>query len=339
MIFTSTSSPGAGGWRGIELNSSASSIDHAEIRYTGAAFHAGVEITGASPSITSSEIHHGYQGILWSAGGSPQIAGNEIHDNQTDGVYAALSVVDSGAVDIHDNDVHDNSASGITVSGGGSSIAGTSLGGNDIDSNGGEAMRFSGVDIPTDIGDNTLTSNHFNALFLSGTFTASTTLADHAWGYNPGNLTVASGATLSIAAGADFYNSGKWTIRGDLEIDGTSSDQVTLGGSWLGLDFKLGSGGSIDNADISGAQGDQAIYAIGSPPSVTNSQIHDNLHSGLIFDGDSGHQRQHRRPRQRDHRQWRLGRDRAERRIAPRGHQHGRQHDRGQREPDQLPGW
>jgi parallel beta-helix repeat protein len=131
----------------------------------------------------------------------------------------------------------------------------------------------------------------------SGTFTV------------PFNVTVASGATLTISADSElrFTSAGKLTIDGTLNAQGTSSQGITFmsananpsPGAWYGIringaatfdyctmkhatygvNYYTGSTGSISNSDL--LYNRYGVYAYKSNPNVQNCQIHHNSYDGV----------------------------------------------------------
>ena len=271
----------AGSWRNIkfEAGSGASILDHVEVSYGGASTNtAGIEITGASPTITHSVIRNSkYSGIRILEGGSPEIAYNEVKSNNGAGiVYEGHA---SGDVNVHNNVVQANLGMGINVNASGASFS-RALGGNTLVSNGGSPLNYSGPDIPPDITTNTFKENTYEEILVSGTISHSST-----WG--PAGVPVRFGSTVVLASGVtlnldpgSYIRSPKMTVFGTLKSEGTATRPVTLtgpneekGGEWTGINLQAGSGASVINyTEVAyGGSGGPMLNVKGVSPTITNS--------------------------------------------------------------------
>ncbi|MDX6587303.1 MAG: hypothetical protein QOI31_1776 [Solirubrobacterales bacterium] len=255
--------PAAGDWEGITLtNSGSSSLGHAEIRYA----KTGVQVSGGSPSITSSFLHdnwaavkstaaspqitdneiadnHGsFKTIEITGGGSPLVAYNEISGNGDFGPSSsyALSYIasgtQSGQPSIHDNTFSENNANAISVSTSTAPVQLQALSDNTITDNNGVAIAYSGDRVPPDIDENTVTGNSSNTVRVGGTLRDSTTWEERDFPfYLPGSegLTVASGTTLTLDHGVSFRGhaatyAGSLNVKGTLLANGTAADPIVF---------------------------------------------------------------------------------------------------------------
>jgi RHS repeat-associated protein len=297
VLFTSTSDSAAGQWKGIAFNSgsSASIIDHAEVRYAGSFSNVpAIKINGVSPTITHSTVRNStYWGIQVEGGGSPEIAHDEVLNNGRSGIFYNAGTGNTGAINIHDNVVENNSESGIFVSSP-STVTGTSLGGNTVKGNKSTAINCTAADLPPDLDDNTLSENTLNYISFSGTLNQSATWTDHGYPMR-GSLTVASGKTLTIGAGLTFKG-GELNVNGTLKAEGTAEKPVTFtsqtdsaAGQWKGITFASTSGASlIDHAEVryTGTFSHSAIVVEGGvSPTITNSTIRNNTYWGIQVEG------------------------------------------------------
>jgi len=284
VIFTSAKEEKAGEWCGIEFKSGSGSsvVDHAEFRYGGLCNLGEVAVTeGSSPTIKNSTFSHssGYA-IKTTAGGSPEIANNRISTSANGIFYEGTT---SGEVNIHGNEV-EGGANGIYVSATGASVVGKTLGANTIKNTTGVAVTYKGTDIPGDITGNTLTGNKENIITIGAGSAVSHT---ETWNNGvpvkfEGNMTIASGVTLTITKGVFLTGAPSMTIKGTLNVEGTSAEPVIFtsakeekAGEWCGLEFKAGSGSSVvDHAEFRyGGQCNLGEIAVreGISPTIKNS--------------------------------------------------------------------
>jgi len=300
VVFTGSKevAPGEWGHLRFESGSSASVIDHAELKYGGSGGVGTIYVTeGASPTITNSTIRKSFSaGIRVDAGGSPEIAKNALLSNTVGIVYLA-SGTKTGTVNIHDNFV-EGGAEGIyvevTSSG---SVPGKTLGGNIIVKTT-KPLFYKGPDIPGNITGNVLVENSENVIRLGEGKVATSSTWNN--GGVPvkveGNITVASGVTLQITKGVLLKGSPSMTIKGTLKVEGTDNEPVVFTGSksetpgeWGHLRFESGSSASlIDHAELAygGSSGIGIVYfAEGSSPTITNSTIRKSYSSGIYVEG------------------------------------------------------
>ncbi len=297
VLFTSTSDSAAGQWKGIAFNSgsSASIIDHAEVRYAGSFSNVpAIKINGVSPTITHSTVRNStYWGIQVEGGGSPEIAHDEVLNNGRSGIIYSASTGNTGAINIHDNLVEGNSESGIFISSP-STITGTSLGGNTVKGNGSTGINCTAADLPPDLAENTLSGNTLNYINFSGTLNQSATWTDHGFPLR-GSLTIASGNTLTLGAGVTFKG-GEVNVNGTLKAEGTAEKPIlftsqsdSAAGQWKGITFSSGSGGVIDHAEVryTGTFSHAAIRIESASPTITHSTIRNDSYWGIQIEGGS----------------------------------------------------
>ncbi len=284
VIFTGTKEKTDGEWCAISFQSgsSASVIDHAELRYGGGCNTGVIGIKGSSPTIKNSTFSHSYgYAIKVPEGGSPEISSNRIIGSGSYGIFYEAIGTQTGEVNIHGNEVEGGPNGiyvNITSTG---TVTGKTLGANTITATTEAAFTYAGADIPGDITANTLSANTANVIVLSGTVAHSETWSN---GGSPvkfaGSVTVASGATLTITKGVLIRNP-DMTVKGSLSVEGTSAEPVIFtgakeksNGEWCAIWFSPGSGASvIDHAEVryGGGCNTGAIRAVGSSPTIHNS--------------------------------------------------------------------
>jgi parallel beta-helix repeat protein len=289
VVFTSNTTYN---WPGLvfKSGSTASVLDHAEVRRAGVSWGSAITIDNASPTISNSRIRGSYYyGIFVKHGGAPDIGYNRIENNGSSGVFYGESEGFSGAVNIHDNILERND-DGISVGVGGG-ISAESLSGNTLRENSGTAISYSaweGGEVPSDLTDNQIVSNPGGYIHISGTLAQSGTWSDLGGPINIGTLTVASGATLTVQPGVAFKE-GQFIIEGALKAMGTEEEPVlfTPAGKtpWAGLSFESGSGASVlDHVEIvrgGYAYPGKAITIKGSSPTITHSAIRESGYYGI----------------------------------------------------------
>jgi RHS repeat-associated protein len=302
VVFTSSSDSGAGQWAGFTFNSgsSASVLDHAEVRYAGVYSNtAAITINGVSPTITNSTIRNNkYYGISTTGGGAPEIGSSSILNNGSIGIYYSAGSRQSGEIKIHGNLIEGNGGpAAVYVGTSGSDVRGTTLGDNTIkDNTSTDAVYFSGGELPPDIGENTLSGNKGNYLVLAGTLSQSAEWADHGYPVLVGSLTIATGATLTLDPGVTIKSNGALSVSGTLEALGTSEEPVlftsqtdSAAGQWQGITFNSGSSASVlDHAEVryAGSSSNTAAITInGVSPTITNSTIRNNRYYGVFATG------------------------------------------------------
>jgi RHS repeat-associated protein len=298
VLFVGTKGTSTNEWGSLtfESGSSASVIDHAEVKNAGSSGTGAICINGSSPTITNSTItkSSGY-GVLVNGGG-PAIANNHIfaitHSTASYGILYQATGSQTGEVNIHDNLVEGGDHGikvNITSTG---SVVGKSLGANTVSETEDIALFYKGSDIPGNVTANTLSGNNENVIRLGGTVANSQTWTN---GGNPikgeGGVTVAAGKTLTISAGV-YMKGLNIAIKGTLKAEGTAEEPVVFtgakeasSGEWSGLTFESGSGASvIDHAVVSYAGGNStgAIYVTGSSPTITNSTITKSSGYGVL---------------------------------------------------------
>ncbi len=267
--------------------SSASVINHAEVRHGGGCNTGAIGIYGSSPTIENSTFqdNHGYA-IKVAEGGSPEIANNRILNSGTHGIYYKTASTQTGEVNIHGNYV-EGGLNGIIVENNGTgAVFGKTLGGNTVKGTTNTALLYKGPDIPGDITGNTLEGNKSNIIFLGGTVAHSETWNN---GGSPiqfeGSVTVVSGATLTITKGVLMLNPGM-TVKGTLKAEGTAEEPIVFAGAkeepgseWCVIWFSPGSSASVINhAEVrhGGGCNTGAIGIYGSSPTIENSTFQDN---------------------------------------------------------------
>ncbi len=307
-LFTSSAnssscqSPGVGQWTGIDLHSSSSTLDHAEVRYA----TNGVTVTGTvSPSITNSNVHdncqvgvkvandgsplisgntvqsNGDRGIYLANGGNGDVAGNTVTDNGANGIAYTACCAQQGQVKIHDNVVRNNVGDGINVSqpvNASWNVQGQTLSGNTVTDNGGKAIVYSSASgsLPADIDENPVpTGNGSNAIWLRGHVAQSTTWSDH--GYPlvvmaQYGVAVESGATLTLSPGVvlkgEYGASSFFDVAGALNAQGTAANRIVLSSI---RDDSVDGDTNGDGSATSPAPGDWGGLAIES--STANSTL------------------------------------------------------------------
>ncbi len=310
ILFTSTSDSAAGQWSGINLGSASGSsvLKHVEVRsaktaitvasnaqITNSSLHdnwGALKVTSASPQITNNTITKNqgtFKPFEVSGGGSPEIAFNTITKNGAGGgSYVALSYTatgsQTGAINIHDNVLEENNAHAISISTGTAPIKGTTLSGNVIKNNSGFAINYSGDEVPADIANNTLSGNTDNSITLAGTLRSSATWGEFGGIIKLGELTVASGNTLTIAPGRQLKGSGSLsnlTVNGTLKAEGTAESPIlftstsdSAAGQWSGINLGSASGSSVlKHVEVRSAK---TAITVASNAQITNSSLHDN---------------------------------------------------------------
>jgi len=286
VVFTGAKEESSGEWCAISFQpgSGASVVDHAELRYGGGCNTGAIGIKGSSPTIKNSTFSHSYgYAIKVTEGGSPEIANNIVLDSQTYGIYYKAINTQTGEVNIHGNYV-EGGTNGIYVeSTGTGSVVGKTLGTNTIIGTTSSALLYKGSDIPGDITGNTLFANSQNYVKIKeGTVARSSTWNNGGGAVKvEGTITVASGVTLKITKGVDLFGTPNMTVKGTLNVEGTSTEPVVFtgakeesNGEWCLISFQPGSGASvIDHAEIRYAGGCNtgAVGVNGSSPTIKNS--------------------------------------------------------------------
>ncbi len=318
-VFTSSSDSAPGQWTGISLQAgaSASSINHAEVRYA----KTGISIGGGiSPTIEDSYIHHGNSvGISVTSGGTPEISGNTVADNANAGILFSYTG-SSNQLNIHDNLLERNKAGGIRVSPfSTASIAHVDFSGNEVNDNVGIAIDYQGPTIPADIDENSLSGNVKNGIWVSGTVAESTTWEDRGYPFvaHGGGITIAEGATLTLDPGSTIKGEIRGlTVNGTLVADGTETEPITftsikddsvdgdtngngaatvpVPGDWPKIEFATSGTGILDHTSIryggfSNSSGNYTMVSIKcpcpTPPPITNSVVSHSKHAGIRVEG------------------------------------------------------
>jgi parallel beta-helix repeat protein len=166
VIFTGAKEETPGEWCHILFGagSSASVIDHAELKYGGGCGASMIYVESAvSPTIINSTFRKSSSGgITVQGGGGPEIANNSFVANSGTGIYYAAFSTEKGQVNIHDNLI-EGGTNGIEVSiATNGQIVGKNLGANMITGTTKKALFYKGPDIPGNITGNTLTANSQN---------------------------------------------------------------------------------------------------------------------------------------------------------------------------------
>jgi RHS repeat-associated protein len=302
VAFTGSKSEKAGEWGCLYFNagSSASVIDHAELAYGGTCGGGMIWVQGgSSPTIIDSTIRKSSSsGIYVESGGSPVIANDNVLANTNYGVYYTATSSQIGEVNIHDNFVEggkDGIYVNITSSG---SVPGKALGANTVVKTTGTALYYKGQDVPNNISGNTLSENAENVIKVrEGKVATSSTWNKGSPVKLEGNLTVASGVTLTIDKGVRLINP-DITVKGTLNVKGTAGEPVIFtgakeasAGEWNRVSFEPGSGASvIDHAEFKcgGSGGVGMIWVNGSSPRITNSLVYKSASAGINIDIGGG---------------------------------------------------
>jgi RHS repeat-associated protein len=301
VVFTGPKEAKGGEWCAIAFRSgsSASVINHAEIKYGGACGTGNVLVEGVSPTIESSTISHSSTyGINIPAGGGPEIADNSIFANANTNIRYVAEGTQTGEINIHGNTI-EGGPQGIYVGlFGTGSIFGKNLGANTITGTTEKALYFNGTDIPGNITGNTLSSNKDNIIRIGGTVSHSETWNN---GGSPvlveSPITVASGVTLTITKGVRLMNP-ETEVKGTLLVEGTISEPVVFtgakeaaGGEWCAIHFAPGSGASVvDHAEVKygGACGTGNIYVDGASPTIEHSVVSHSSNYGVNIPAGGG---------------------------------------------------
>jgi RHS repeat-associated protein len=128
------------------------------------------------------------------------------------------------------------------------------------------------------------------ATSLPSTITTNTTLtaAGSPW-TSSGTVTVQSGVTLTVEAGAEV-NVWRLGVDGTLDVNGTAqnpalftSAQDSAPAQWSGIELRSDSS-TIDHAEVRYANNGLTVWGA-FDPSITNSLIHDNWNRGIYLEG------------------------------------------------------
>ncbi|HWN73752.1 MAG TPA: right-handed parallel beta-helix repeat-containing protein, partial [Solirubrobacterales bacterium] len=238
--FTSSTETGVGQWKPIVFKpgSGSSVLSHVEVANGGwrdsgypNCNKGAITIEGSSPTIVHSTIREacGY-GITALSGGAPEIAEDTFVKAGAAIAYSASSG-QSGEINIHDNYVEGGS-SGIGVSvKSGASVNAKALRGNTVVGTEGVGVSYSGIDVPGDVTENTLSANAGNYILISGTVAHSSTWNDGGTRVLVGEgLTIAAGVTLRINPGVHLLNP-VMTVEGTLLAEGTAETPVRFTGA------------------------------------------------------------------------------------------------------------
>jgi YD repeat-containing protein len=276
---------GSNEWCSIafEAGSGASVIEHAELKNAGNCGKGVIAINGSSPTIKSSTFaNDSFYAIKAKEGGSPEIADNVVTEGGS-GISYKASSKQTGEVNIHGNLIQGGGLGGIVVeitSTG--TVTGKALGSNIVTGASETAFFYEGADIPADVTENTLFGNAEDVIKVKGTVAHTETWKNGGTPlkFTNSGVTVASGATLTIAKGV-FLKNPNMTVKGTLKAEGTSAEPVIFTGikeeskgEWCGISFESGAGASVlSYAEVryggSCSQGAIAIKA--SSPKITNS--------------------------------------------------------------------
>jgi RHS repeat-associated protein len=288
VIFTGAKGETPGEWCHIlfAAGSSASVIDHAELKYGGGCGAGTLLVEGASPTITNSTIRKSSSdGIKVQGGGSPEIANNSFIANSGTGIYYTSFSTEKGQINIHDNLI-EGGTNGIEVTMPTSGlVTGQSLGGNLIIGTTKKALFYKGPDIPGNITGNILLANSQDVITIGEGKVATSSTWNN--GGSPvkveNSISVVSGATLKITKGVLLKGSPTMYIDGTLKVEGTAAEPVIFTGAkgeapgeWCHLLFATGSGASvIDHAELAygGGCGGGTLLVEGASPTITNSTI------------------------------------------------------------------
>lgn len=335
--------PGPDDWRGVYVLSSSigAVFDRVDVRYA----EIGIRSEGSAPvsianseftdneqeavsvgrgavAITDNEMTDNGGGLEVYGGGNPEIARNLISGNAGRGIlYDAPVDETTGEIRIHDNSV-DQNGSGISVDlGEDPNVDGVTLAGNSVTDNATTAVSYSADTtwdpvLPQDVDENTIAGNGSDTLWVNGTVAENTTWEDHGYTYAVGarSVRVASGATLTLGAGAVVKGGYGGTYVGGIDVQGTLNAQgsqaapVTMtsiyddsiGGDtgqdgaatspapsdWSGITFYGSGTGQVDRAHLTYAR--DAAYVscpCPNPPTITRSKFLRNT-DGIEVGGD-----------------------------------------------------
>ncbi|MEX2964338.1 right-handed parallel beta-helix repeat-containing protein, partial [Microbulbifer sp. TYP-18] len=259
-------------WMGIEVAAGATvTIEHADIRCA----DKGIHFNGGEGSVTDSTLRNNVYGIYVNNHGTPQINGSSLYDNRQYNYYVDRSGNSNtirldatgnwwGTTDRNEiaNSIYDWHDIGSSYSAPVVDYNGY------LDSEGGTPVHTGGA--------------------LNGPIHEDLTLGAGAQQIQ-GDVTVQTGSTLSIGAGAQFdiIPGAKLLVEGNLIIVGTAASPVLLhsAGSvcqnttgsaydWMGIEVAAGATVTIEHADIRCA--DKGIHFNGGDGLVSNSTLRNN---------------------------------------------------------------
>jgi RHS repeat-associated protein len=293
IVFTGAKAEKAGEWESIrfESGSGGSVLDHVEVAYGGRNENGMIAVNSSSPRITNSVIRKSEYQAIRVQGGSPNIGYDAFSDNGFSAVLRPdveliFSSIKPGEVNVHDNSF--TRSNGISVWAEAGATGPGSLRGN----SGSVQVAVRGGPIPGDV-----TENNVSSLLIRGTVASSTTWNNGGTKVRTeGNVTVASGATLTIGPGLVFAPS-NLIINGTLKAEGTAAEPVVFtgdkaekAGEWESIKFESGSGASVlDHVEVAyGGRNENGMIAVNSSsPRITNSVIRKSEYQAIRVQGGS----------------------------------------------------
>ncbi|HEU4705601.1 MAG TPA: RHS repeat-associated core domain-containing protein, partial [Solirubrobacterales bacterium] len=285
----------------FEPGSGASVLNRVQISNAGSEFYvkAPIQINKSSPTIENSVLANSAFWAIWiPEGGSPVIANNIFLGIGRSAIYYTAGEGQTGNINIHGNFIEGGKTDpAISVKGAKSAITATTLSGNTVVGNESSiSFTCEAPEIPGDITENTLVSNKSNLIQVSGTVAKSSTWKNGNTRVKPSGVTVASGATLTIAKGVLMVNP-SFIVKGTLNTEGTAAEPVVFtglkeegAGEWGSVKFEAGSGSSVVSyAEFAygGKESVGMVEAKGSHPTITNSTFRKGIYGIKVTESGS----------------------------------------------------
>jgi hypothetical protein len=225
----SSTSPAAYDWKDIYINSIGKAyFDYAVIHYGGknGTSNNGTNIYNYGKiDLAYSTVSDAYYGIrLTGSAGAATISNSKILNNDSNGVQ-----VDDGTLTLTNSAISDNIQHGLNVSSGTDSLT---VSGNIFSNNASRAVNIPVTFDNLTESNNTATDNGINGIYTAGTtilYGNNINWAKTSLPYVTGDISINSGATLSVDAGAIIKlesSSSGWVVNGALNINGTATDSV-----------------------------------------------------------------------------------------------------------------